>query len=351
MSDQDTAAPASEPVNQSSGGWDDEPAESSGGWDDDEPDTKEASQSDKAQAPKPKAKSEDDDDESEATDDSADKADAKPKTKKKYVRVGDELMEEGELLKLREKAKGADKLFREAAEMRKNSQAQIQKFFQSFLQDPQSILSHPKLNIPVEKRKEIGEQLLRQALEYEMSDPRDRELAKYKQREQLEQQERQRREAEEQTNEMKQKTEARKREISDQLAKAMELTPLSKDPITAASTLREMALYLRAARQNGESPTPEDIANHVADKRHREYYALANTLSGEELVSFLGDEVVKKISKYQIDKLRQRRGAGQQQSANQSSASWGSPKPKNKQRTRIDPMGARERARQRLGLE
>ncbi len=219
------------------------------------------------------------------------------------IKVGDQTIPESDLATLYCKWKGADQRFREAADAKKQTQA----FLEALTKDPMKVLSDPRLPID---RKKLAETWLRSEIEKELSgealDPNspaaqrlaklEQELTGYKQKEITEAQQRKQ-------QEFQQHVEKRKTEISETLSKAMEASNLSKHPETAAATLREMALYMRAAKEQGHEVTPEQLAQHVENKRYKEYHSLVNHFDGEELVSFLGEELVNKIRKYDLGRL------------------------------------------------
>ena len=219
-----------------------------------------------------------------------------PKPKKTFLDLDGEQVDLDEVKRDRKKWRGADGKFREAAEMRKEHD--------EFLKDPESYLNNRKL--PLDKRK-IAEKWLRESIEEELMDPREREhrdreaqLNEYKTREE-----------EAKQREQKERQEAFRQERRETIAKtlgdAMALSPLSKDPEVASETLREMAMYMRICQEQGHKPDAKEIADHVQSKRFKSYGAVANALEGEELISFLGEAIVAKMRKADLARLRQSR--------------------------------------------
>jgi hypothetical protein len=298
-------------------GWDDVPAEASN-----EPaEPSEESVKPKAQAaPKaaPEAKSE------------------APKPKPQVIEVDGEKLTLAEIKQLREKAKGADQKFREAAEAKK----QVESFMERFQQDPLSILQDKRL--PINQR-ELAEKMLLASLEEEMLTPEQRKLREYESKlKEFETKEQQvAREREE--RETEQRKEMKRQEISQMFAKAMESTPLSKDPETAAMAMRDMAMMLRAAKERGIEVSAEDLAQHAQAKYQKAMYSLANQLEGEDLIGFLGEDVVKKIRKADLARLK----ANNQPTQSHKNEDWEAPK-SNAPRNRMDPYAAREQARKLL---
>lgn len=287
-----------------------------------------------------KAKKKEEPKEDDNEENSAESNTPEPAGKKqapRMVRVGEDLIPETQLARQYQKWKGADKKFREAAEARKATQA----FFEALQKDPVKVLSDPRL--PIDRRK-LAETWLGEVIEQENSgeyiDPQspmgkklaklEEQLAEYKQRD-IETEESKHKE------EFSREVEKRKQEISETLSKAMESTDLSKHPETAAATLREMALYMRSAKDNGLDITPEELVQHVENKRYKEYHTLVNSFDGDQLVSFLGEDLVNKIRKYDlarlVEKKRAERGEIQPKEENDM--------PARKERQFISPTDAR----------
>lgn len=263
---------------------------------------------------------------------------AKPAAPKPQVfEVDGEKLTLAEIKQLREKAKGADQKFREAAEAKK----QVEQFMERFQQDPLSVLKDKRL--PINQR-ELAEKWLTEQLYEEMLTPEQRKLkeyeaklGEYESKEQAIAREREERETE-------QRREIKRQEISQMFAKAMESTPLSKDPETAAMAMRDMAMMLRAAKERGIEVGPEELAQHAQAKYQKAMYSLANTLEGEDLIGFLGEDVVKKIRKADLARLK----ANNQQTQSHKNDDWSVDDSKPAQRKHIDPRTAREEARKML---
>lgn len=164
----------------------------------------------------------------------------------------------------------------------------------------------PRLPIDL---KEFAMEILTQKVEEEIkyADPRDRRIAE------LEAKENERlakdREVEEtaQEQQKRQFTEQRKEVLANVLSEAMELSPLSKHPETAAATLREMALHMRLCKDAGYAVTPQELAKHVESKNLGSMRNLAKTLKGEDLINFFGEEVVTEIRRADLSRIKKSR--------------------------------------------
>jgi hypothetical protein len=234
------------------------------------------------------------------------------------------------------KWKGSDKAFREASEARKATED----FMKALKEDPEKILNDHR--IPIDKRK-LAEKWLMDELDRELNpvDPRDEKLSEaekklkaYQDREEEEAKTK----AEKEYESVK---EQRKTEISNVLSKAMQATHLSQDPESAAAVLREMAIYTRAARERGESVTPDELVEHIHNQRFRQFYNLADKFEGEELLEFFGDKILNKMRKADLARLRTSRGEGQSQS--HRNESWAAPDAE-KPKKRMSGLDAREHA-------
>jgi len=261
-----------------------------------------------------------------------------PKKKAPTIRtfkVGDEEvnLSDEDIARDYKKWKGADAKFREAADMTKS----VQNFMKALEENPEEVLSNP--NLPINKKK-LAEKWLIAQIESELNpaDPRDqklteaeRKLKEYQDKEAAENQTKEQ-------QELAQRVEQRKTSLSKTLSDAMQATDLSKHPESAAATLREMALYMRAAKERGEDVTPQELVEHIHNNRFNQFYTLANQLEGEDLIEFLGEEVVKRMRKADLARIKAARG--EQGESHRSEETW---TPRRSERSK--PMDAYEARR------
>jgi small-conductance mechanosensitive channel len=255
------------------------------------------------------------------------------KPQRQFIDVDGERVDLDQLKREYKKFKGADQKFREAADLRK----EVDSFYEKLLANPEEILNDPR--IPLKKR-ELAEKWLTEQLENELKvvDPRDRELEDYKAKlKAYEEQEAEQRTKQEQEQYM-QVVAQRREAIAATLSKAMELSPLSKDPAVAAATLKEMASYMRLCKDAGYQATPEEIAQHVESGKMASFRALADRLEGDDLVSFLGQGVVKKLIAAHLGKIQKAREVP----APDVAESW-QPAARSQKREFVDPDSLRRR--------
>lgn len=272
----------------------------------------------------------------EQTQEQQTKQDVKPTPKPSVRRykVGEKeiALSDDDIARDYSKWQGADAKFQEAAKMRK----EIEAFQRQIQENPEVLLEQLG-----PKKYELAQQWLLESIQQQLypEDPKDAKIREYEQKLQQIQAEEQRKAQEAEQARVQEAVARRRQEISETLSKAMEATPLSSDPEVAASTLREMALYMRAAAERGEEVSVEDIVSHVQNTKFQSFYRLAAALDGEQLVSFLGDDIVKKIRKHDLQRLKASRSSEQPQ----QDQSWSSSSPSEKSPKRIDTYSARMR--------
>jgi len=227
-----------------------------------------------------------------------------PKAIKRYIEIDGERVEEDALKRDYKKYRSADAKFREASEARK----QVDQFMEALMADPETVLNDPRLSID---RKKLGEKWLLDVLTKEMAphDPKQAELDAY--RKKLAEYEAKEKEAQDKDKqaELSKRIERRREEIASVFQKAIELSPLSKDQGTAAEVVREMATYMRICNQNGYDVTPAELAQHVESRFTKSYQTLVQNMDGDDLVAFLGKDVIKKLRKYDLGQIQASRAA------------------------------------------
>lgn len=185
-------------------------------------------------------------------------------------------------------------------------QASIDAFYKRLEEDPEAVLTDKKLPI---KRRELAMKWLTEELEEELApnDPREKELKelrdKLKSHEDKEAEDKKKAMDDENTKLI----ESRKTAISTVLSEAMKSSQLGDHPESAAATLREMAVFMRACKARGEDVTAEDLVQHIHNNRFHQMYTLAHQYEGDQLIEFLGEEIVNRIRKADIERIKKRR--------------------------------------------
>lgn len=270
---------------------------------------------------------------------------APPEPKKKVpsyrkIKVGNEevALSDEDIARDYSKWKAADQKFREASEGRKS----IEAFMKALEEDPEAVLSDKRLPI---NRKKLAEKWLLEQIEAELNptDPKDAKLSEAERR-LKEYEDKEKAVAEAKAKEDYQRVlDQRKQVIGNTLAEAMKQTQLSAHPESAAAVLREMALYMRAAKERGEEVSPQELVEHVHNNRFHQMYTLAHQFEGDDLIEFLGEEIVNRIRKADLARLKAKR----EPQATHKNDSWGSSNDE-KPAKKMDMWSAKEHARKML---
>ncbi|HEY9664434.1 MAG TPA: hypothetical protein V6C65_38810 [Allocoleopsis sp.] len=215
-----------------------------------------------------------------------------PQEPKKYrVKIDGEEQEVDEqtVVKDYERRAASHKRFEEAAKLRKEAEEILElpkKDLKAFLQkqglDPQ----------------EVAEMLLLSQLQEEFKevDPDKEELEKYRSKEREEKEAKEKEEFEKTVQEQQ-------ANFDTKIATALEGTGLSKDPYT----IRSAAIFVRTCLKNGFEPDADEIKDALEGKVKNDYKSVTSSLEGEELVKWLGDELLTKIRKYDLQQLKAKR--------------------------------------------
>lgn len=204
----------------------------------------------------------------------------------------EEELSDEDLIKGYQMGKGAQKKFNEAAQMRKQSE----KFIQMLKDSPQDVFAELGMD-----PRGWAEQYLVDQLTEQMMDPKDKELRDTKK--QLEAIE----------NERKKVEEAKQSEVYDQLVthyqedfqKQIIDTLNSSNLPRTEHTVSRMAYYMSKALDAGLADvTFADIAPLVKNDYEKEVQSLFGTTDIEKLINLVGEDSIKKIRSYDIDKAK-----------------------------------------------
>lgn len=220
-----------------------------------------------------------------------------PKMRKVIVDGVEEEVDEEETFRNYQKYRAGDKLLKEAAAQKK----QVAEFLKALKENPEKVLSDPRLNIDLAK---IARSKLEKEIETELRDPRDVELEQLREinktREEKDLAEKTEREAQDWEVNVSTQREA----IAGQLHEVLGSSVLAKD----AMTLRAAAYYMRQCLAKGIEVTPQEIVEHLEHSQMGNYRATALQYEGDQLVNYLGPDIVKKIRAYDLAQLRKSRG-------------------------------------------
>jgi len=89
-------------------------------------------------------------------------------------------------------------------------------------------------------------------------------------------------------------------DIQDQIIKAIDQYKLPKNPKTVA----RIADYMASALQNGYEASPLDVAPRVRTDLEEEHKSLYNNYGVEDLIKLLGENKLKEIRQYEVNKVK-----------------------------------------------
>lgn len=239
---------------------------------------------------------------------SAEKPAEKPETaqeRKHKLKVNGKEIElsEAEVLRKAQVAHAADEKFKRAAEIER----QAEQFLEALRTNPVAILTHPELGIDF---RTIAEEYLGEHVRKEMMDPMERELEElrqFKQQQEIRQREEQEnslseRQRQEQEIAHRQTVEYYDKKISDVLMESN----LPKTPYT----VKRVADILKHYVSQGYDLDINAAVDMVREDYSTDLTSIVGSLDGDALISFLGEDIVKKIRRHDIAKLRAKMQGG-----------------------------------------
>ena len=207
-------------------------------------------------------------------------------------------MSRDELIAHAAKSQAADQRFEEAARLRREASAFEEKVKKNQIQALMD-LGYTREQIRDSFEKWYSQEFIEpEALTPEQKKARDneRELEKYRQSEK----ERQEKDAKEQ----EEKLTAQQREyFSNQIIEAMEKSGLPKTKFFA----QRMAFYMRQNALQGWDAPLDLIVSQVKKERQEIMSDLTENTSVDQIISLMGENVINKIRKHDLEQLRSRR--------------------------------------------
>lgn len=202
-------------------------------------------------------------------------------------------MNDDELVKRVQLAEAAHRRMQEAAEQRK----QVESLFKLLKENPIEALKNPALGVDV--RKMVEDQILREYEESQLSEPERK--AKELER-QLQERERKIQEYEQaKASEAQRQLEERVfQETQRQFVAALDAADLPRNQ----ETIYMMADVARLNLENGIELSPAQMAAEVKDRLTQMHTHIVRGLDGEKLMSYLGDEVITKVLKYALERVK-----------------------------------------------
>lgn len=202
-----------------------------------------------------------------------------------------EITSEDELVRLAQLGLGAHEKFEQAAKTRKQTEALVE----LLQKDPTKALA----SMGHDMRK-LAEQFIMEEAQKQMMSPEERQKAEIQaeiQRLRQEKEDLVKQKREEQIQQLQTKYEA---DIQDQIIGAIDKYKLPKNPKTVA----RMAEYMATALEHGYEVTAADVAPRVRSDLEDEHKSLFAHYDVEELLKVLGEDQLKKIRQYEVNKVK-----------------------------------------------
>lgn len=203
-----------------------------------------------------------------------------------------EVTDEQELVRLAQMGLGAHEKFEKAAAARKESEALLE----LLKTNPAKALESLGHDV-----KKLAEEYIWEEAQKELMSPEELEKAKIKKELDDLRAERDREMNEKRERQVAQLQAQYEETIQEQIIEAIDKYKLPKNPKTVARIADYMTQLLEA---DYEDVSPLDVAHRVRKDLEDEHKALYNNYDVEELIKLLGDDKIKKIRQYEVDKVK-----------------------------------------------
>ncbi len=228
-----------------------------------------------------------------------------PKTWKQKINGKERVFTEQELLDRASQAEAAQQRFEEAAKMRKQAESVIGR-----LRDPDQVIEallDPALGLSKDQiRAKFEDWYSKEFIEPEQLTPEQKKLREAEAKLQKYAQEEKDREAQKQRDQQEAMTAKARGEIQAQIIEALQTGGLPKTNFT----LRRLAYWMQRNHANGFDAPTSVLVSQVRNEFNTSLRDMVEASDGEALIKLLGDGLVQKIRKYDLDQLRKLRNGG-----------------------------------------
>jgi hypothetical protein len=211
-------------------------------------------------------------------------------------------MTRDELIQHASMGHAADRRFKEAAQMRKQAEAVIGKF-----RDPKQViaaLQDPALGLSKDQiREQFEEWYAKEFIEAEQLTPEQKKLREAEEKLRKYEEDEKQREQEKIKAQQEAMTAEAREQVQKQIIAALEESGLPKTNFT----LRRLAFWMARNNAMGFEATPAQLATQVRNEFNTSMRDMVEAADGDVLISLLGDNVIKKLRKYDLEQLRKLR--------------------------------------------
>jgi hypothetical protein len=231
-----------------------------------------------------------------------------PKTYEVKVNGKIQRMTEDEVLARARMAEAAEQRFNEAAKIKKSAEAAIGR-----IRDPEQMmdaLMDPALGLSKDQiRQKFEEWYEREFIEPEKLTEDQKKLREAEKQIKKYADEAKQREQAKQQAEQEELTAKARGEIQQQIIEALETNALPKTNFT----VRRLAYWIQRNQANGFNAPTSLLVSQVRNEFNSSMRDMVESADGEALVQLLGDGIIQKLRKYDLEQLRKMRGGGQVQ--------------------------------------
>jgi hypothetical protein len=240
----------------------------------------------------------------ETTEQAAIKADDASRLAKRYkVKIdgAESEVDEDELVRSYQLRKVSDKRLQEATQSRK----QAEEFVNLLKNDPIKLLSDPRIGHDVKK---LAEEYLMKELENEMLSPEQRELKETKSKLKSYEDWKQEQEKAAITAQEQQVVSHYTQKYQQDIISALDKSGLPR----SESTVNRMINYMSQSLENGYGLEADDVVDLVKMDYIKDTKSLYQGVPDDVLLSILGDDIVKKVIKADLSRVRKNPAASAQ---------------------------------------
>lgn len=224
-------------------------------------------------------------------------------------------MTRDEILQQASLGHAADRRFKEAAAMRKQAESVVGR-----MRDPKQViaaLQDPALGLDKNQIREAFEEwYAAEFIEPESLSPEQKKLREAEARLKKYEEDDKSREEEKQRAHQESLTTQAREQIQKQIIEALDVGKLPKTNFT----LRRLAYWMERNRANGFNAPTEVLVGQVKNEINTSLRDLVEQSDGEVLVNLLGDNLIQKLRKYDLEQLRKMRSQPAAPAQDQSNA-------------------------------
>jgi hypothetical protein len=198
-----------------------------------------------------------------------------------------------ELKTLAQKAESAEQRFLEAGKMRKQSQTLVR----LLKENPLQVLSDPRLGIDIKK---IAQDFLYAEIQKEQMTPEQRELHDTKQKLAEMEEEKKTSQKKIEDERFQELVKHHSTQLDKEISAALQTANLPKSP----TTIKRVAFYMMEGLKRGVELKASDVMDIVRNDYISDFRDMFGLADGETMTKVLGDEVVKKLREYDLNRLR-----------------------------------------------